>query len=90
MTPSIAQTATFSFASSADLDGNEWRELLLKSLLLSPFAFALWNLVLPGSWWQSIDEISDNAPVVAIAAGLGAAAFGLLAQGIVARVNPPT
>jgi len=30
----------------------DWRELLLKSLLLSPIAFALWSLVLPGSWWQ--------------------------------------
>ncbi len=77
------------FASSGDLDADAWRELLLKSVLLSPVAFALWSLVLPGSWWQSIDKIASNAPVVAIAAGLGAAAFGLLAQGIVVRVNPP-
>src|SRR5262245_49950567 len=77
------------FAGSADLDGGEWKVLMLKSVLLSPIAFALWSLVLPGSWWQSIDEIADNAPVVAIVAGLAAAAFGLLAQGIVARVNKP-
>ena len=77
------------FSNPIALDGRDWRELVVKSVILSPIAFALWSLVLPGSWWQSIDTIADNAPVVAIVAGLGAAMFGLLAQGIVALINPP-
>jgi hypothetical protein len=77
------------FTNPLALDRGDWRELALKSVVLSPIAFALWSLVLPGSWWQSIDRIADNAGVVAIVAGLGAAAFGLLAQGLVAIVNPP-
>jgi hypothetical protein len=78
------------FANPVNLDNRDWAELLLKSVVLSPIAFALWSLVLPGSWWQSLHGIANNAAVVAIVAGLGAAAFGLLAQGLVARVNPPS
>lgn len=77
------------FANPVNLNEADWRELLLKSVVLSPLAFALWSFVLPGSWWQSIDGIANNAPVVAIVAGIGATAFGLLAQGIVALANPP-
>lgn len=77
------------FVNPVTLDRRDWYELILKSVLLSPIAFALWSLVLPGSWWQSIDKLANNAPVVAIAAGLAAVAFGLLAQGLVALVNPP-
>jgi hypothetical protein len=43
--------------------------------------------MLPGSWWQSIHDLADNAAVVAIVAGLAASAFGLLAQGIVQRLT---
>jgi hypothetical protein len=78
------------FANPINLDGGDWRELLVKSLILSPIAFTLWSLVLPGSWWQSVDTLANNAPVVAIVAGISAAAFGLLAQGVVALVNRPT
>jgi hypothetical protein len=77
------------FANPLNLDRGDWRELLVKSVVLSPIAFTLWSLVLPGSWWQSVDAISDHAPEVAIVAGIVATAFGLLAQGIVALVNPP-
>jgi hypothetical protein len=73
------------FAKSKDLTHNQWMELGVK-VVLSAFAFALWSLVLPGSWWQSINTIADNAAVVAIVAGLAAAAFGLVAQGIVQRL----
>jgi hypothetical protein len=73
------------FAKSTDLTHNQWVELGVK-VVLSALAFALWSLVLPGSWWQSISTIADNAPVVAIVAGLAAAAFGFLAQGIVQRL----
>ena len=73
------------FSKSSYLSGDEWLELGVK-VVLSAIAFALWSLVLPGSWWQSIHDIADNAAVVAILAGLSAAAFGLLAQGIVQRL----
>jgi hypothetical protein len=73
------------FSKSSYLSGNEWLELGVK-VVLSAIAFALWSLVLPGSWWQSIHDIAENAAVVAILAGLAAAAFGLLAQGIVQRL----
>ena len=76
------------FTNPHNLDGRDWFELVLKSVLLAPVAFALWSLVLPGSWWQSIDWIAENAGAVAIVAGICAAAFALLAQGIVALVNP--
>jgi hypothetical protein len=66
--------------------GSEWLELGVR-VVLSAAAFALWSLVLPGSWWQSIHDIADNAAVVAIVAGLAASAFGLLAQGIVQRLG---
>jgi hypothetical protein len=74
------------FATSRDLTHSQWLELGVK-VVLSAFAFTLWSLVLPGSWWQSINTIGNNAAVVAIAAGLGATAFGLLAQGIVERLR---
>jgi hypothetical protein len=74
------------FSNSTYLSGDEWLELGVK-VVLSAMAFALWSLVLPGSWWQSIHDIADNAAVVAILAGLAAAAFGLLAQGIVQRLD---
>lgn len=77
------------FANPIALDGRDWLELLVKSVLLAPIAFALWSLVLPGSWWQSIDRIANNAPVVVIVAGICAAAFALLAQGVVKLVNSP-
>jgi hypothetical protein len=73
------------YSKSRDLTHNQWVELGVR-VALSAFAFALWSLVLPGSWWQSINKIADNAPVVAIVAGLVAVAFGLLAQGIVQRL----
>jgi hypothetical protein len=74
------------FSNSTYLSGEEWLALGVK-VVLSAMAFALWSLVLPGSWWQSIHDIADNAAVVAILAGLAAAAFGLLAQGIVQRLD---
>lgn len=73
------------FAKNRDLTRAQWVELVVK-VVLSAVAFALWSLVLPGSWWQSINTIADNAAVVAIVAGVAAAAFGLLAQGIVQRL----
>jgi hypothetical protein len=74
------------FAKSPNLVGRkQWLELFVR-VGLSAIAFALWSLVLPGSWWQSIDKIANNAAAVAVIAGIGAAAFGLLAQGIVNRL----
>jgi hypothetical protein len=73
------------FAKSKNLTRPQWTELGVK-VVLSAVAFAIWSLVLPGSWWQSINTIADNAPVVAIVAGLAGVAFGLVAQGIVARL----
>ena len=74
------------FSKRSGLNGREWLELGVR-VVLSAAAFALWSLVLPGSWWQSIHDIADNAAVVAIVAGLAASAFGLLAQGIVQRLG---
>jgi len=74
------------FSKRPGLKGRDWLDLGVR-VVLSTAAFALWSLVLPGSWWQSIHDIADNAAVVAIVAGLTASAFGLLAQGIVQRLT---
>jgi hypothetical protein len=86
----IAASGVFTFlggfAKSPNLAGwEQWLELSVR-VLLSACAFAIWSLVLPGSWWQSIDKIANNAAAVAVIAGVAAAAFGLLAQGIVNRL----
>jgi uncharacterized membrane protein len=73
------------FSKSRHLTSNQRRELGVR-VVLSAIAFALWSLVLPGSWWQSLKTIADNAAVVAIVAGIAAAAFGLLAEGIAQRL----
>ena len=86
----IAFAAALTFASgfskSDDLTGRQWGELSARTVL-SAIAFALWSLVVPGSWWQSIDDIADNTTVVALVAGIVAALFGLIAQGIVRRLD---
>lgn len=74
------------FSKSRNLSRSEWHELGVK-VVLSAIAFVLWSLVLPGSWWQSIDTIADNAAAVAIVAGMGAAVFGLVAQAVVMRLK---
>jgi hypothetical protein len=74
------------FSKSDDLTSKQWGELAAR-VVLAAFAFTIWSLVVPGAWWYSIDEISSNSTLVPLLAGLGGAAFGLLAQGIVRRLD---
>lgn len=59
-------------------------ELALRTLFAG-VAFSIWSLVIPGSWWYSIETIAENREIVPIVAGLGGAAFSLFAEGFVRR-----
>jgi len=74
------------FSKSDDLTRGQWREVVAR-MVLSGAAFAIWSLVIPGSWWYSISEIANNSKLIPIIAGIAGAAFGLLAQGIVRRLG---
>jgi hypothetical protein len=74
------------FSKSDDLTGGQWLEVGVR-MILSGAAFAIWSLVVPGSWWYSIESFADNTKLVPIVAGIAGAAFGLLAQGIVRRLS---
>lgn len=47
---------------------------------LAAAATAIWTLTVPGSGWQDIELIADNAKIVAVAAAALGLLFGLLAN----------
>ena len=74
------------FSKSDDLGGAEARELTAR-VGLAAVAFAIWSVVVPGSWWYSRQVIADNPAVVPIIVGLLGTSFALAAEGIVRRIG---
>ena len=74
------------FSKTDDLAGAEARELVAR-VGLAAVAFAIWSVVVPGSWWYSVDAIADNPALVPIIVGLVGVAFGLAAEGVVRRIG---
>lgn len=70
-----------------DLDSIATRELTVRAILAAT-AFAIWSLVIPGSWWYSVDKIADNVDIVPIVAGIIGVVFSLFAEGLVRRLAP--
>jgi hypothetical protein len=74
------------WSKTQDLDAAARKELIARTVLAGG-AFAIWSVVVPGSWWYSIDDIAENQAVAVILAGLLGATYALLAEGLVRRVG---
>lgn len=57
--------------------------------VLATVAAAIWTLAVPGSGWQAIAFFKDNAPAVAVVAGLAGLLFGLLASSVIPEERSP-
>lgn len=74
------------WSKTQDLDQSATKELATRTVLAA-VAFVIWSVVVPGSWWFSIESFAKNSTVVPLVAGLIGAAFALLAEGVVRRVD---
>jgi hypothetical protein len=77
------------WSKSAGLAGKARRELFARTAL-GGVAFVIWSAIIPGSWWYSIEQISENQAVVPIVVGVLGVTFGLAAEGIVRRLGGTT
>jgi hypothetical protein len=74
------------YSKSDDLDAKATKELAARTVLAA-IAFAIWSLVVPASWWYSIDWVAENQGLVLIGTGLVGASFALFAEGRMRRIK---
>lgn len=70
---------------NASLKPSERQSHLVKRATLAAIATAIWTLAVPGSGWQAIAWIKDNASSVAVAAAAIGLVFGLASNALIPK-----
>jgi membrane associated rhomboid family serine protease len=70
---------------NASLKPPERQSHLVRRAILAAFATAIWTLAVPGSGWQAIAWIKDNASSVAVVAAAIGLVFGLAASALIPK-----